>query len=287
MSEATNPADSGYHDPSTNGVAKITDVASLNPTLEALAVVTPRRPQKGVPFALPPGGKRFSVWTELGRLAAYHAGQGGPTICLVHGWEGSSADFNAFVPVLLNRGFSIVAVDFSAHGESEGRIATIPECARALLALQSGIGRFDAVIAHSMGCGFVTEALTRGLAVDQVVLIASPRRFLDHIMKDPKRQHWSSDDLNSVLAALNRLGVDTPVYDLPKQVAGFKQSALIMHSDNDQVCPMRFGQEISRAWIGSIFAEMPGLGHRRILGDLAAVRLAIDFIAPQSSCGDD
>src|ERR687889_951115 len=44
----------------------------------------------------------------------------GPTVLLVHGWEGRGAQLGAFVDPLVAAGFRVVALDNPAHGESNG-----------------------------------------------------------------------------------------------------------------------------------------------------------------------
>jgi pimeloyl-ACP methyl ester carboxylesterase len=249
-----------------------------SPKQSALALVTPKRAAEAVDFLLPAGSDRFAIDTTRGRLAAYQAGEG-PVVLLAHGFGGSSSDFNAFVPVLIAHGFAIVALDFAAQGSSGGVTATIPDGAAALQALQGKTGRFHGVIAHSLGCAITVESMVNGLDVGRVVFIAPPRRYGDYVQHIAQQHGWTEEYVGAVLTELLELGVDTARLDVPNQVTGFTQPAMILHSDNDRILPLQFGQAVAQAWPGSIFLPQSGLGHRRILSDPSVIERAVGFIA--------
>ncbi|HET8647659.1 MAG TPA: alpha/beta fold hydrolase, partial [Vicinamibacteria bacterium] len=74
--------------------------------------------------ALPAGAEELSVEVDGRRLAAWRCGTG-PAVLLMHGWGGSSAQLGRLVPPLLQRGFSVAALDAPAHGRSPGRLASL------------------------------------------------------------------------------------------------------------------------------------------------------------------
>src|SRR5688572_13678689 len=71
------------------------------------------------------GGRRVRTWTW----------GDGPTVLLVHGWGGRGSQLAAFVEPLLAHGLSVTAFDAPAHGDSDGRQATLPEMIAALRAV--------------------------------------------------------------------------------------------------------------------------------------------------------
>src|ERR1043166_8169499 len=67
---------------------------------------------------------------EHRRLAAWRWGHG-PTVLLVHGWEGRGSQLGAFVEPLVAAGLSVVAFDAPGHGDSPGRrlyLADLADC---------------------------------------------------------------------------------------------------------------------------------------------------------------
>src|SRR5919107_5916537 len=87
----------------------------------------------------------------------------GPTVLLVHGWEGRGAQLGAFVDPLVAAGYRAVALDGPAHGDSPGRTTTGPEFARALITTRDVVGSLAGVIGHSFGGFTALLALSRGL----------------------------------------------------------------------------------------------------------------------------
>ena len=70
--------------------------------------------------------------TELGETAKaavppkpYFAWGAGPSVLLVHGWEGRGAQLGALVDPLVAAGYRVVALDGPAHGDSPGRLSTL------------------------------------------------------------------------------------------------------------------------------------------------------------------
>ena len=137
-----------------------------------------------------PGGLHATSWGA------------GPTVLLVHGWEGRGAQLGAFVDPLVAAGFRAVALDGPAHGDSPGRTTTGPEFARAMVATRDAVGPLAAVVGHSFG-GFTSLlAVSRGLPTARIVTIGTPasvpevlRDFL-RLVRLPERA------LPSMIAAL-------------------------------------------------------------------------------------
>src|SRR5262245_31528201 len=80
-------------------------------------MLKPRRDVRPPPvLELPGDGERL----ELGDgLVAWRWGTG-PAVLLIHGFEGNRTQFGAVIEALIGRGYSAVALDVPAHGESDG-----------------------------------------------------------------------------------------------------------------------------------------------------------------------
>jgi pimeloyl-ACP methyl ester carboxylesterase len=73
-------------------------------------------------------------------------------------------------------------------------------------------------------------------------------------------------------------GVDVSQLDLPRTAAALDVPALIVHSADDRITAFVGGQAVARAWRGSAFRGVDGLGHRRILRDPETVAAVLAFI---------
>lgn len=250
-----------------------------NADIAASAFLTPMRPrtQDATPLLAAEPDRWFA--TPYGAVAGWVHGSG-PAVLLVHGWSGSHADLGAFVNPLAAAGRRVVSIDLPAHGRSEGKTASIPDLARAILAVAEELGPLSGVIAHSVGCAAVGMALKQGLGAPRTVLVAPPARYA-HFARAFARQ--AGVDPEELLVALRNRDIDIDSVDFPAMAPQLKSQALIIHSKDDQVVPFANGKALAGAWPGSAFMERDGLGHGRILADGEVIAASVSFMAGQTT----
>jgi pimeloyl-ACP methyl ester carboxylesterase len=221
-------------------------------------------------------------WSETGRLAtplgdlAYWIAGVGPTIVLVHGWEGSHADLDAFVEPLVSLGYRVVSFDSYAHGESAGEIATLPDMGFAVGAIGERFGPLAGIVAHSVGCPATALALEAGLSVQRVALVSTPTRYEDFVRGFSAATGIAPQLLLDAIAAR---GIDIATLVLPTIAEGMTVPALLIHSADDRVTAVGGSEAVAAAWPSSRFVRVDGLGHNRILRDPATIQTIVDFIA--------
>ena len=160
--------------------------ASVAPVAPGVAAVAaeklffraPRFPMPGREREILESGHRlsFAVPGESGTvsLACWSWGDG-PTVFLLHGWGGRAGQLGAFVQPLLQAGYSVLAFDAPAHGQSTGETTSAPTFARALRAVVQRFGPAHAVIGHSMGGWSAAFALLQGAQIERLALIGARR----------------------------------------------------------------------------------------------------------------
>lgn len=203
----------------------------------------------------------------------------GPTVLLVHGWNGRATQLGGFVEPLVERGYRVVAFDALGHGDSNGSTSSLPEFANCIRQVAEELGDIDAIVAHSLGGAATTYAIAHGLRVDRAVFVsppADPREFL--------RIFGSalgiSDDVRARVRRRveRRLGVSmddmlahgfAPSMDLP---------LLVIHDTDDKEVPVEVGSHLARTWPGAELIVTEGLGHQRILRDPSVRDAAVRFI---------
>jgi pimeloyl-ACP methyl ester carboxylesterase len=220
--------------------------------------------------------ERTEAFEWNGGTIAYWLSGTGPTVLLVHGWDSTHADLDAFVAPLLARGLRVAALDLPAHGASGGETATLADCAGAIAALGARLGPVTGVIAHSAGCPSTALALERGWRCDRVVLIGTPERYERFL-------RWFAGEagvpFESLVAGFRARGIDVATFDLPRTAAGLDVPALVVHSADDRACELRGARAVAAAWPGSEFLEVDGLGHMRILRDANVIARVVAFVA--------
>jgi pimeloyl-ACP methyl ester carboxylesterase len=210
-----------------------------------------------------------------GETLAYWSAGTGPAILLVHGWEGSHADLDAFVSPLLAAGLRVVAIDLPAHGESSGVTASPHDLGGAILALGAALGPFAGVIGHSAGCAATAYALVAGLRTDCVVLVGTPERYERYV-------RWVAQeagvDGDALIEAFGVLGVDVRSLVMSDNAAQSNVPALVVHSNDDRTCDVRGALRVAAAWPRSETLLVDGLGHMRILRDPAVIDSIVAFV---------
>jgi pimeloyl-ACP methyl ester carboxylesterase len=203
----------------------------------------------------------------------------GPAVLLVHGWNGHSAQLQAFVAPLVAAGRRVVAFDQPAHGRSSGSYATLIDMAGAVRAVADAYGPFDAIIAHSLGATASALALSWGLPASRLVLIAPPgnvpyfaRAFAHELGLSEARSEGMLVELAKRIGELGAL-------ELGKLRLGPDTAALVLHDRSDREVPFEHGAELAAAWPGTRFVALDGLGHRKLLSDEGVVQLATSFAA--------
>ncbi|MFP5348500.1 MAG: alpha/beta fold hydrolase [Gammaproteobacteria bacterium] len=212
-------------------------------------------------------------------LSVYEWGVG-PTVLLVHGWSGRTAQFSEFVPSLTRAGLRVIGFDAPAHGRSSGNATSLPEISATIRALSDVYGPLHAIVAHSFGVACTLHALHQGLRVKRVVGI-SPPATIEHLFR------VFSERLGLRAAAQAgarrlfeaRFGADVWTAFAPIELAPrVAAPALIVHDRGDREVPWRDGAALAEAWPGAVFKLTDGLGHRRLLSDPDVIEAALTFL---------
>lgn len=224
-------------------------------------------------------GERLRVGSNL----AAHAFGSGPTVLLVHGWEGRGTQLGRFVDPLVSAGFRAIALDNPAHGESSGTRTDLIESTEALRKVGRELGPLAGVVAHSFGGAVTTLALERGLDAASVVLIGSPSSVEDVVARFGELAGIGGAAMRAFRAGIERqTGVKMKDVEIFERVARLRVPALIVHDRDDREVPFHDAERLLARWPGATLMTTTGLGHRRILKDDEVIRRTVEFV---SQCG--
>jgi len=231
-------------------------------------------------------GRPFEVTVDGERVAGWSWGSSGPNVYLVHGWAGVGGQLAAFGPALLANGFRVVTFDAPGHGVSEGRRSSIVHFAKALQAAVVSQGPAYAVIAHSLGAAATLRAITRGLAVERVILLGPTRGPRDWAEQFRRQLGIPRPVMEQMRVRSERwLGARWEEFDVPEMARGQRAPMLLFHDRNDAEVPWSDGAAIASAWPGARFVTTVGLGHRRILRDEHVVADSVAFLKGDAGVG--
>jgi pimeloyl-ACP methyl ester carboxylesterase len=202
-----------------------------------------------------------------------------PTVLLLHGWGGVSADLGAFVDPLVAAGYRVVTCDLPAHGRSDGRRTNIIDAAGAVLAVALPFGRLAAIVTHSFGGPVAALAMTRGLEAERVTMIAPPRSIpalsfpIAAAIGLPRR---TADLMFRRFA--ERMRFEWKEIETDAMVRRLRMPLLVIHDEEDPKVPWSHGAQIAEAAPAGRLLTTSGLGHREILVDPSVVRHVVAFV---------
>lgn len=213
-------------------------------------------------------------------LSALRWGKG-PTVLLMHGWEGRPTQFAALIMALVDAGYTVVALDGPAHGRSPGREANVLLFARAMLEAAAELPPLQAVIGHSMGGASAMLAVQLGLRTETLVSIAAPAR-IHGVLRGFARMMGLPPNARSAFIRLveNDVGMRASKMD----VAHYQLDVpgLIVHADDDTFVSVRESQLIHEAWFDSRLLRLPQGGHQRVLADPRVIDGVLSLLAGRS-----
>lgn len=254
-----------------------TELQATSAVSEAVqAFLRVRRPKELVELVLV-GGTMQRIGTSVGTVVLQKAGNG-PTVLLLHGWEGQASDMAAFASPLLEAGYAVAALHLPGHGASEGSTSSIPHSTQALLEVGQALGALHSVIAHSVGSAVAAEAMHAGLDVERAVLIAAPAYYEKYARGFAAAAGLDAVQTQVLLERLSSVfGIDVQEICLPRRAPYLRQKALFIHSADDRVVSIEDSLVSAKAWPGAKHLRVEGLGHRRLLSDDAVIRAAVQF----------
>lgn len=237
-----------------------------------------------------PGKRTQAFWNSADRRLLLHFGPEGidlhcwgsptaPLILGVHGWRGSGSQFRNLVAPLVEAGYQVCLFDLPGHGLNPTRQTNLYEFVQVLLAIQDLLGQPAGVIAHSIGCQTVVQALEQGLQPGYLSLIspglnieAMVDTFCGFIGVSDRVKAAFKHKLGdySVEIGERHLGVSVPIWDRLCHDFAAQQlnrpGLMIADRDDEEVHWDDF-ERTAEYWTQAETLFTRGLGHYRILKD--------------------
>lgn len=233
--------------------------------------------------AQPVDTRRETVAAGTRSIAVWQAGPAAaPAVLLAHGWGGRGLQLGAFVAPLLEAGYRVVWFDQPGHGESDRGRTGLPDFVRALKALATTHGPFAAAIGHSLGAGALGLALREGLALERVVMIATPSSMTEHTQRFARFLGLAPGFAGRLRAALERhYHVSFAELDRVEALGASVAKILLIHDTQDAHVEFRHASRIQAGMPSARLLPTHDLGHFRIVRDPQVVRAAVDFVRGQ------
>jgi len=247
--------------------------------LGARMFFSPRRARRWTAPNVPIPGNVFRFSVGEWELACWSWGRG-PVVILVHGWEGYAAQLTHFVQPLIGAGFRVVAFDMPAHGASTGRRLSAFGMAEAIHAVASAFSPVWALVAHSLGGTASIFAMSQGLEIKRVALLAPAAEPTHFARRLASWLGFSKARAAGMLERIeHRLGMRLEEAGVLPLVPTMRARLLLMHDPEDPEVPFDHGKAIAEAWPGARLELLSQMGHRAMLRDPSTIASVAAFIA--------
>ncbi len=232
------------------------------------------RPAEDLPLLARGRRRRFACG-----LVGWSYGEG-PTVPLVHGWQGRGAQLGAFVDPIVRSGRQALLLDGPAHGDSPGVEVDPRRWAEHLVAVGGETGEPAGVVAHSLGAMAAVLAADGGLRADRLVLLSTPKSVVPRRTRVQRLAGLDGPSAQRFADAVDqRVGVPLGDLDLDRSRALYARSrALFVHGGDDQEVPVQDALDVLAVWPGARLLQCSGLGHVNVLLDAVVVAAAVAFL---------
>jgi pimeloyl-ACP methyl ester carboxylesterase len=224
------------------------------------------------------GAVRSSVDVAGHSVPAWSWGSG-PRVMLVHGWDSRGSHLCAFVPMLLEGGFSVTLYDAPGHGDAPGEMTSVVHMGRALLAVARHVGDVQALIGHSAGSAAALWAFGQGLEVRRSVHLSGPVTFEYQLLGAAQRASLTAEEY---LAFRSRAAefMGCPIEDMnaDRLTKSLTHQGLILHDPEDPIVPFSESRDLHDRWPTSTLKAVRGVGHGRILIEPSVVADCAGFM---------
>jgi pimeloyl-ACP methyl ester carboxylesterase len=244
-------------------------------------MLIPRRDARPAPHLALPAAERLELG---GGLVAWRSGEG-PTVLLVHGFEGNRAQFGAVIEALVARGFSAVALDIPAHGESTGNELTAPVFMGAIERALTELAPVHAVIGHSLGGAMALYTIAkRGGGVSRAALLSAPSALRRQLWMFADAVGLSKRGAQAFIASVEaHVGRPADEFDVRHIASEIDLPLLLVHDQNDRQVPVLEAARSAHMLDTAELIVTRGLGHNRLLADPKVVASVADFVAAQET----
>ncbi len=209
-------------------------------------------------------------------------------ILITHGWVSRAAFMAQFINALHQQGFDVYALDFPAHGESQGAQLPWIDAVAVLRQTINQLGPFYSVIGHSFGGSMILNTLNLAnqfpawrleTLPEKVVLLASPTCMRTPVHRLARQLKLSAKGYLLLRQVFReQTNIDLKCLQFRRYTLHAETPFLCVHGeDDDAITPnesIRFCQHYSYATL----ALLPGVDHLSILIDKKAEEAVCQYL---------
>ncbi len=203
-------------------------------------------------------------------------------ILILHGFESSSKNFEAYINPLVDKNYEVLAFDAPAHGLSGGRQITLPVYIETIRTIYFELGTIQGFISHSFG-GLALTHFIEKIPHDgntKLALIAPATETKTAIDTFFRFLQLGSDvrkEFEKLI--LQKSGVQPNFFSISRALEHIKASILWVHDRDDDVTPLQDVEPVMDKHYPNLqFMITAGLGHRKIYRDSRVIQAVVEFL---------
>ncbi len=236
-----------------------------------------RKPRSDEEMAFIPTGKQV---TFLSNRKARTWGKG-PVIWLLHGWESRGSTFYKLIPLLVEKGYQVIAWDGPAHGESPGDTSNVPGHAHAL-SIDMNEKLFTepiAILGHSFGGATLAVLSKIHKMPAKVIIVSAPTRILGVFERFKQLIKLGEKASQRFIQMSEKYsGYTFEDVSLTNNDISVLSDTLIIHDIGDDVIPYEDFEALKDTWQSGQFITTENLGHRMTIKDPEMLDTIVGFI---------
>lgn len=201
------------------------------------------------------------------KIAKYTWGNGDKKALLIHGWEGRASNLGKAVPILVEKGYQVIAFDGPSHGDSDkmkNPFKMFSDVIEHLLKTEE----FEVLITHSTGSTFALWCLHQlKQSVPQIFIFTTHNVLADTFQLGVDKFGLSKKTLQVMLEIFEK-----NVGFSPKDIVTQKfaktidfEKIIFVADEDDKVLPYQWTQRVQQVIPNSEMILFKGTGHFRML----------------------
>ena len=215
-------------------------------------------------------------------IKKYTWGNGPKIALLVHGWESNAGSLGAFVKLLNDHDYKVIAFDCPAHGQSGGKQTTLFRNSDAALLICNQIGHIDVAITHSFGSVVLMNAIlhNKKLSLKKLIMITTP-----NAMQKAFDDFYHLLNINNHVKKLIEEKVEkmyhVKIKDMTASTLCHKihlDHVMIIHDKQDKVIPYHNAETVAKSLKNCLLVPIENAGHYKILWDKRVIEMVKDEI---------
>jgi pimeloyl-ACP methyl ester carboxylesterase len=216
-------------------------------------------------------------------VRGYNWNRGGSKrILILHGYESSCKNFDAYVRGLLKKNYEVLAFDAPAHGQSGGKQITLPLYINMIETIYAMYGGIQGFMAHSFGGLALVHFIEQipHTAATRLALVApatETNTAIDSFFRFLQLNGSVRMEFEKIIR--EKTGVAPGHFSIPRAMQHITASVLWVHDREDEITPLKDVALLMEQNLSHVsFVITEGLGHKKIYRDSAVIKAVVDFL---------